>query len=73
MEPDVLVQGKWFGERGTIIRVPVASQPICRSKGADWIATEKCMIMWWHAQGSTQKIRKVQVFEDGDSKPNTHQ
>ena len=39
MEPGVFVLEKWFGESGTIIRVPAANISNCRSKGADDVET----------------------------------
>ena len=64
MEPETCVQGKWFYDRTTIIRVPDADVSACRSKGPDGVEVERMCDNVVACKGPLTKIRKNDVVED---------
>ena len=69
VEPETLVQCKWFSERTMIMRVPAADVSMCRSMGPGGVGVERMYDYVVACKGLKTKNRKVEVIEDNDSRP----
>ena len=61
------MQGKWFGERCMIFRVPAARHTTCRPNGANGADTERMYDCVVSCRRLHSMIRKVKVIEDHES------